>query len=172
VRYSQPRPRDQLGRDYDAAGRLTAEELIALGVPTDADVRLCGPSPFASELTAGLVAYGVARERIHSESFGGAPAAVHAGARASVPVGDDAAVVFCRSGVTAAWSPGSTSLLELAEANAVPASSGCRVGACHGCATRVMAGSVRHSPEPLQPPPPGSALLCCAVPEGDVVLDA
>jgi hypothetical protein len=35
-----------------------------------------------------------------------------------------------------------------------------------------MAGSVRHDPEPLQPPPAGSALLCCAVPEGDVVLDA
>jgi len=24
----------------------------------------------------------------------------------------------------------------------------------------------------MQPPPAGSALLCCAVPEGDVVLDA
>jgi len=35
-----------------------------------------------------------------------------------------------------------------------------------------MAGSVRHDPEPLQPPATGRALLCCAVPEGDVVLDA
>ena len=35
-----------------------------------------------------------------------------------------------------------------------------------------MAGSVRHDPEPLQPPAAGRALLCCAVPEGDVVLDA
>ena len=34
-----------------------------------------------------------------------------------------------------------------------------------------MAGSVRHDPEPLQPPATGRALLCCAVPEGDVVLD-
>ena len=33
-------------------------------------------------------------------------------------------------------------------------------------------GAVRHDPEPLEPPPPGSALLCCARPEGDVVLDA
>ena len=171
VRYSQPHARDELGRDYDAAGRLTAEGLIALGVATDADYRLCGPPRFVSEITAGLVTCGVARERIRSESFGGAPAAMQADAR-TLAVGDGPAVAFSRSGVTTAWTSGSTNLLELAEAHAVPASAGCRIGACHGCATRVMAGSVRHDPEPLQPPPPGSALLCCAVPEGDVVLDA
>jgi ferredoxin len=54
----------------------------------------------------------------------------------------------------------------------VQASSGCRVGSCHGCRTPVLAGAIRHDPEPLDPPPPGSALLCCALPEGDVVLDA
>jgi hypothetical protein len=35
-----------------------------------------------------------------------------------------------------------------------------------------MSGSIRHDPEPLEPAPAGSALLCCAVPDGDVVLDA
>ena len=53
----------------------------------------------------------------------------------------------------------------------MPASSGCRVGACHGCRIDVVSGRVRHEPEPLQPPAAGSALLCCAVPDGDVVLD-
>jgi ferredoxin len=42
----------------------------------------------------------------------------------------------------------------------------------HSCRTDVLDGSVRHDPEPLEPPPAGSALLCCARPDGDVVLDA
>jgi ferredoxin len=81
-------------------------------------------------------------------------------------------VAFTRSGVTARWEPGHASLLELAEANGVPAASGCRVGACHGCRAGVLEGSVRHDPEPPAAAPPGSALLCCAVPEGDVLIDA
>jgi ferredoxin-NADP reductase len=170
VRYSQPHPRDHLWGDYDSTGRLTGEDIIALGVPTDAEFRLCGPTGFVSELTATLVARGAAQDRIHSESFGGAP--VTAKALTPPPAGDGPAVAFSRSGVTTAWNPSFTSLLDLAEANAVPISSGCRIGACHGCRASVVAGAVRHAPEPLEPPPPGSALLCCAVPDGDLVLDA
>ena len=176
VRYSRPGARDVLGRDYDAPGRLTGADILALGVPAAADFRLCGPSRFVADLTADLVEHGAARERIHSESFGGAPAvapATPAGAPPSAPAaGDGPAVAFSRSGVTTAWDGAFASLLDLAEARAVPAASGCRVGACHGCRTGVLSGSVRHDPEPLEQPPPGSALLCCAVPDGDVVLDA
>ncbi len=145
---------------------------MALGVPTETEVRICGPTRFVSEMIEGLVARGVARERIRSESFGGPPAAAPAPATAAVTMGDGPAVAFARSGVTTAWTPDFTNLLELAEANAVPASSGCRIGACHGCRATVMSGSIRHDPEPLEPAPAGSALLCCAVPDGDVVLDA
>ena len=74
--------------------------------------------------------------------------------------------------MVAAWAGGFRSLLEVAEASAVPVASGCRVGSCHSCRANVVAGSVRHDPEPVEPPPSGSALLCCAVPQGDVVLDA
>jgi ferredoxin len=144
--------------------------MIALGVPTNADFRLCGPSRFVSELTAALVAGGAAQERIHNESFGGAPPE----AKALTPpsAGDGPGVAFSRSGVTTAWNPSFASLLDLAEANAVPVSSGCRIGGCHACRASLVAGSVRHAPEPLEPPPPGTALLCCAVPDGDVVLEA
>jgi hypothetical protein len=45
-------------------------------------------------------------------------------------------------------------------------------GACHGCAATMLRGTVRHEPHPLEPPAAGTALLCCARPEGDVVLDA
>lgn len=196
VRYSRPADRDVLGRDYDAPGRLTAAAILDLGVPPDADFRLCGPTACVADLTAGLTARGVAAERIESESFGGPPATTRAptaiaGAAAGVPsavpappprpAASTAAVApvdigptvnFSRSGVIAAWDPALASLLTLAEANAVPAASGCRIGACHGCRVDLLAGSVRYDQEPLEAAPHGSALLCCAVPDGDVVLDA
>jgi ferredoxin len=56
--------------------------------------------------------------------------------------------------------------------NVVAAPSGCRMGSCHSCSASILSGAVRHDPEPLQPPAQGSALLCCALPLGDVVLDA
>jgi ferredoxin len=45
------------------------------------------------------------------------------------------------------------------------------VGACDECRAPVLEGAVRHDPEPAAAPS-GSALLCCAVPQGDLVLDA
>lgn len=174
VRYTRPEPRDRLGRDYDAAGRLIGADLLELGIPAGAEFRLCGPVPFVADLTADLVAGGVDPGRIQSESFGGAPAAVAAPAPApaSATAGGGPAVQFARSGVSAVYGAQHASLLDVAESHAVPVASGCRIGACHGCRAEVVTGTVRHDPEPLQPPPAGSALLCCAVPEGDVVLDA
>ncbi len=171
VRYSRPTSRDRLGRDYDAAGRLDAEAILALGVPRDAEFRLCGPSRFVADLTAGLLDRGVAGERMLSESFGGAPA-VAPQPRAPAGTPDGPVVSFSRSRVTTAWDSTFGCLLDLAEANAVQATSGCRMGSCHGCRVGVLAGTVRHEPEPLRPPVAGSALLCCSVPVGDVVLDA
>jgi len=158
VRYSQPDARDV---DYDAPGRITPDVLRELPLPADADYRICGPTDFVAALTADLDP-----ARVKSESFGGAaPAPRPAEARSRATVG------FSRSGISASWEPGQ-SLLELAEAHGVPAASGCRVGACHGCRAPVLEGSVRHDPEPIAAAPPGSALLCCAVPEGDVLIDA
>jgi ferredoxin-NADP reductase len=173
VRYSRPDARDVTGRDYDAAGRIGPETMKELGVPLDAEFRICGPTGFVADLEAGLRADAVDPSRIRSESFGGRPRPAPAGrAAVAAPPADGApAVAFARSGVNVAWDPACPNLLELAEANAVRAPSGCRIGACHGCRASVLDGAVRHQPEPVQPPPPGSALLCCAVPEGDVVLD-
>jgi ferredoxin-NADP reductase len=175
VRYSQPRVFDVRGRDFDAEGRLSGDCVLELGVPLDAEFRLCGPNAFVDGIVQALCAAGVDRARIQSESFGGAPAArspaaVAAGA-ASEGSADRPAVVFARSNVAASWDGEHASLLELAEANAVPAASGCRMGSCHGCRATILDGTVGHDPEPLEPPPPGCALLCCAHPAGDVVLD-
>ena len=165
VRYSRPEPRDRRGHDHHAEGRISAAAMRELGVPAGAEHYLCGPAAFLDELTAGLRAGGVPAERIRSERFGGAAPKRPA---AAAP----AAVAFSRSGVTATWDQSCASLLDLAEANGVEAASGCRIGSCHSCRTDVLDGSVQHDPEPLDPPPAGSALLCCALPQGDVVLDA
>ena len=110
---------------------------------------------------------------VRSERFGPAAARRSGRGRARARERERAkAVAFSRSGVNATWDSSCPTLLDLAEANGVPAASGCRIGSCHGCRTEVLDGSVRHDPEPLEPPPDGSALLCCALPEGDVVLDA
>ncbi len=69
VRYSRPQPDDRLGRDYDEPGRISGAAIIALGVPADADFRLCGPTRFVADVIAGLVEHGVARERIDSREL-------------------------------------------------------------------------------------------------------
>ena len=170
VRFSRPEPRDVRGRDFDADGRITADAIRALGVPVHAEFRLCGPHAFVDEIVRGLRAAGADPTRIQSESFGGV--AVKPAATPVRATGTGSAVVFARSSVATSWDGQHANLLGLAEANAVPVAPGCRIGACHGCRTGVLEGSVRHDPEPLEPAPPGSALLCCARPEGDVVLDA
>jgi ferredoxin len=137
---------------------------------------LCGPRPFVAELEAGLREAGVDAARIRQESFGGAPAAAPSkppsAAPSPVPGHPALSVAFSRSRITAAWDPRYASLLEFAEAIGVAAPSGCRAGACHDCRAPVLEGAVRHDPEPAAAAPPGSALLCCAVPQGDLVLDA
>jgi ferredoxin-NADP reductase len=171
VRYSRPDPRDVAGRDFDATGRVTPEALLALPLPDGADFRICGSAPFVAALETALQGAGIDPGRIRSESFGGTT-------QGSDPLsqcdsrGLTPRVGFARSGVSASWEPGHASILELAEANGVPAASGCRIGACHSCRAPVLDGRVRHEPEPPAPAPPGSALLCCAVPEGDVLIDA
>lgn len=169
VRYSRPQPGDLAGRDYDAEGRLSAEVLLALGVPRDADFHICGPRALLDDLTSGLRAAGVAAECLHGETFGPGDAATP---RAGSPPASEADVRFSRSGLSVRWDERFASLLELAEASDVHAQSSCRAGVCHACATPLLAGRVHHTPDPPATPPDGQVLLCCARPDGgDVVLD-
>jgi len=73
VWYSRPEADDRIGQDYDAAGRLAVTAVQGLRVPRDGDFYLCGPSSFIGDLTMGLAAWGVPRDRIHSEAFSGGP---------------------------------------------------------------------------------------------------
>lgn len=180
VRYSSPAPGDELGRDYDAAGRLDVAALDALSVPYGGDFYICGPPRFMDDLKAGLETRGVSPGRIHMEAFAGLeakePGVVAAVPRAPhAPIDDPRngpLVSFARSGVAAHWAPSKRrSLLELAEACDVPVRWSCRTGVCHSCESGLVSGNVTYDPEPLEPPANGNVLLCCAQPREDVVID-
>jgi ferredoxin-NADP reductase len=179
IRYSVPDPTDRLAVDFDGPGRLDAHVLRELGVPPEADFYLCGPAAFMSALTADLVRWGVAAERLHSENFGSGPAltpgVAAAPARASHlpdrPAGAGPMVSFARSNLALRWDSAFQSLLELAEACDVPVRWACRTGVCHNCETGLIAGAVDYFVDPLTPPENGNLLICCSRPRADIVLD-
>jgi ferredoxin-NADP reductase len=70
VTYSRPRLEDQLGRDFDSAGRVSGELLAGLAPPENAQYFLCGPTRLMADLQSALENQGVPSERIHTESFG------------------------------------------------------------------------------------------------------
>jgi ferredoxin-NADP reductase/MOSC domain-containing protein YiiM len=160
--------------------RLTAVSIAALGVPTDAAAYLCGPHAFMEDMRAALTAAAINPGRIHTESFGALPP-INPGVvdaptakRPHPPPGMPTTgphVTFSRSGLTVTWSPDDRSLLELAEACDVPTRYSCRSGVCHTCVTGVVAGAATYIQTPLEQPPPDSVLICCAAPDGDLVLD-
>jgi ferredoxin len=80
-------------------------------------------------------------------------------------------VTFARSGISTPFPDSRGSLLELADACDVPARWSCRTGVCHTCVTPLLSGRVTYEPAPLEPPPDGDVLICCARPGGDIVLD-
>jgi ferredoxin len=69
------------------------------------------------------------------------------------------------------WRDDHGTLLDFAEACDVPTRWACRTGVCHTCRTPMLSGTVHYGPEPLEPPAPGTVLVCCARPETDLVLD-
>jgi len=179
VCYSRPGPGEREGRDFDSAGRLSAEVLAELGPPREAEAYLCGPAPFMEEISAALAAMGVDAARIHTEPFGPAPGLTPG--IASTPVrtphppageaGTGPTIEFARSSLAVPWADGYASLLELAEACDVPVRWSCRTGVCHNCESTLIAGNVEYDPDPVEPPADGSVLICCSRPRTDVVLD-
>ena len=178
IYYSRPEPADQRGVDFDAAGHLAVPAFDEIGVPREGQFYLCGPAAFLRELTAGLAAWGVAADDIHTEIFGtldsitpGMKAETHAPHLPAGPAGFGPQVSFARSGLALPWDAKYQSLLELAEACDVPVRWSCRTGVCHTCETALIAGNVEYDPEPLDLPATGDALICCSRPRGEVILD-
>ena len=179
VCYSRPDARDQLNKDFDAAGHLSRSVFEEIGIPREADVYICGPARFMTDMKEALAGVGVAPERIHVELFNGSealtPGVVGAAVRAPHLPQDDAdtgpLVSFARSGIAAHWKPSYQSILELAEACDVPVRWACRTGVCHNCESGLVSGAVAYGPEPLEKPADGNLLVCCSQPTGDIVVD-
>ena len=179
VRYSHPEATDRPGVDFDAAGRLTIAAIEKMGIPRESDFYLCGPAPFLEEFTAGIVGWGVSRDRVHTEIFGSGnpitpgvkevprrPPHVPAGSPGKGP-----RISFARAGLTVFWDTKFQSLLDLAETCDVPVRWACRTGVCHTCECGLVSGSVTYDPEPLEPPADGNLLTCCSRPQDDLVID-
>jgi ferredoxin-NADP reductase/MOSC domain-containing protein YiiM len=177
--YSQPGPEDGVGEGGLTRGRLSAELIAELGVPRDADVYLCGPQAFMTELGAGLVGLGFEPPRIRTETFGALSAITPGIAAVSTRTshlppgrrGRGPSVAFARSGLSVNWDADFASLLELAEACDVPVRWSCRTGVCHTCETPMLSGSVTYDPEPVDAPALDDVLVCCSRPETDIALD-
>ena len=179
IAYSRPTEEDRPGEDYDVSGRLNVALFERLGVPRNADFYLCGPDSFLHELNAGLKAWGVTGDRLHTEVFGSqgwlTPGIAsrenrppHPPARSSTA---GPRVSFVRSGIAVNFGTDFASLLELAEACDVPVKWSCRTGVCHTCECGLIDGAVAYGPDPLEPPAPGNVLTCCSRPVQDVEID-
>ena len=161
------------------AGRLDKDKLLALGVPADATAYVCGPASFMADMQDALAAAGVDPARIHTELFGARPS-INPGLAGQArrtphqppgPAGTGPLVTFARSGISAPFDRDRRSVLELADACDVPTRWSCRTGVCHTCSTPLLSGAVTYAPNPLEPPPDGEVLICCAQPGTDIVLD-
>jgi ferredoxin-NADP reductase/MOSC domain-containing protein YiiM len=160
-------------------GRLDPVTLGRLELPTDATAYLCGPDGFMLAVRAALTDLGLPRNEIHTELFGALPAVNPGLVNASHPpphqpageLGDGPQITFARSGLSVRWSKRYPALLELAEACDVPTRWSCRTGVCHTCVTPLLSGAITYAPDPLELPEPSTALVCCAQPAGDIVLD-
>ena len=160
-------------------GRLNAAVLASLALPRNGRAYICGPAAFMTDVQAALVDLGVAPDHVHTEVFG-TLAAINPGVtdvrdvaphQPPGPPGAGPEITFARSGLAVRWSDRHGSLLELADACDVPTRYSCRTGVCHTCVTPVLSGAIAYAPEPLERPQADEALICCARPRGDVVLD-
>jgi len=178
VFYSAATPAERR-RAHAAAGHLTKEALAGLGIPPAASAYICGPASFMADMRDALTVIGLGQDAIHTELFGALPS-VNPGITGQArrpphpppgPPGPGPAVTFARSGITAEFGDDWHSVLDLADACDVPTRWSCRTGVCHTCVTPLLSGDIAYAPDPLEPPPDGQVLICCATPRTDIVLD-
>jgi len=178
VFYSAATPAE-LRAAHATAGRITKEALAGLAVPSSSNAYVCGPASFMADMRDALTAIGLRPTAIHTELFGSLPPqrpgiTGQASRPPHQPPGPPAAgplVTFARSGITTAFGDNWRSVLDLADACDVPTRWSCRTGVCHTCVTPLLSGDITYAPDPLELPPEGQVLICCARPAGDVVLD-
>ncbi len=178
IAYSKPDPTDRHENDLIVQGHWDLASLRKLGIPVEADFYVCGPPAFLKDMNRDLISLGAPQNAIHQEVFGSAdsiePGVTKAEVKAPhspVPLGSGPVVSFTRSGLAVPWDSRYKSVLELAEACDVPVRWSCRTGVCHTCECGILGGRLRYTPEPLDRPASGNALICCSTPETPIELD-
>ena len=178
VFYSAATPAER-HRAHATAGRLSADNLAKLSLPADANAYVCGPASFMADMQQALATSGIDPARVHTELFGALPS-INPGLAGSAhrpphqpsgPPGTGPLVTFARSSLSVPFAAERGSLLDLADACDVPSRWSCRTGVCHTCVTPLLSGDITYSPDPLESPPDGQVLICCARPGTDIVLD-
>jgi anaerobic selenocysteine-containing dehydrogenase/ferredoxin-NADP reductase len=128
-------------------------------------VYFCGPPSMTAALRRALVDAGHPRECVFEEAFTASQVDV-----SQLPDGPFS-VTFSNSGKTVTWDRTRGSLLELAEAEGVKITSGCRAGQCESCALEVLDGKFLYRTA-LDHDDEGHCLACQAVPASDLVIAA
>src|SRR4029453_6653489 len=116
-------------------------------VPQNADFYLCGPPRFLADMQTSLSTW-IEASRIHTEVFG--------------PLVSFApGVVDSTNGIPhfPTGIQGSGPIVS------------CPRGVCHPWESGLVDGQLAYSPEPLDPPSEGNALICCSTPTSNVELD-
>lgn len=184
--YRYPTDADRLTGRCHAEGLLSKVQLQAWLVLDDYDFYLCGPTGFMQSNWHLLRSLGVPRERIRYEFFG--PATVLEATQTAVEPeltrasavetktlgvaqqGGENSVQFLPQEAVYAWDAHSLSILDFAEAQGLSPDFNCRSGLCNTCMCELVSGEVEYVEEPLDPPPAGKVLLCCAKPKGAIVV--
>jgi len=174
VVYSQPGPDDQVGRDFQHAGRVDID-LLRRTLPRGRhQFYVCGPPAMMESLVPALLQWGVAQQDVHFEAFG--PASVKLpGSAPSLAVTATAQpldVKFSRSDRTLVWDGQDANLLDFTDRHGLAIDGGCRSGSCGTCETRLVSGSVHYDSRPDHDITPGHCLLCVGRPTSPLVLEA
>ena len=174
--FTRPTEDETEGRDFRHHGRIDASHIrewmkdnyLPFGdgrIPLpwyEADIYICGPDAFCTDMVAALGAAGANPDRIFHELFATPPAD---DGEAGI---EEARIRFERSGIEAIWrADDAMSLLDYAEAAGIAIPHDCRIGACHSCRTGIIAGRTSAALDG------GQALLCAARPlTPEVTIDA
>ncbi len=172
VVYSNPTDTCVHGRDYHEHGFVDGALLKRILPSNNYEFYTCGPPPMMDGINKALREWGVPESDIRFEAFG-SPSVKATAPTPVVAVGAAAPHLnFTRSGKTIVWQPSDRNILDVAEANGITIDSGCRAGNCGTCETAIRSGSVTYPAAPGFKNKEGTCLVCVAVPQGEVVIDA
>lgn len=170
IAYANGTPEDLSRAACQHLGLVDRDFLQAL-LPLDAyHCYLCGPEPFMVAMRGLLTSMGLPDSLIRQESFGGFASTPSLRQASSPATGETGAEVrFTLSARSAAWDDSET-LLDFAEAQGLTPEFSCRNGVCGTCACQLVSGEVDYVEDPLEQPPAGHVLICCARPRGPIEL--